>query len=166
MVPALRQVSGRDGRRGAGPAEAAAAAAVRRLSAGGWARPTICASGSPPAPPSPSPLASSAQARSSSATSESSTCLMNSRERKRPTSGFLGDAMAGNGALFTREDAVEAAWAVVDPVLKNHHRACHYRRGSWGPIQADALIAAAAIGTAPFSAGLQHEGAGAWHGVT
>ena len=35
-----------------------------------------------------------------------------------PYERLLGDAMAGDGALFTREDAVEAAWAVVDPVLK------------------------------------------------
>src|SRR5664280_516363 len=34
-----------------------------------------------------------------------------------PYQRLLGDAMAGDGALFTREDAVEAAWAVVDPVL-------------------------------------------------
>ena len=34
-----------------------------------------------------------------------------------PYERLLGDAMAGDGALFTREDAVEAAWAVVDPVL-------------------------------------------------
>jgi glucose-6-phosphate 1-dehydrogenase len=59
-----------------------------------------------------------------------------------PYERLLGDAMAGNGALFTREDAVEAAWAVVDPVLKNHHRIFPYRRHSWGPRQADALIAA------------------------
>jgi glucose-6-phosphate 1-dehydrogenase len=37
-----------------------------------------------------------------------------------PYERLLGDAMAGDGALFTREDAVEAAWAVVDPVLKIH----------------------------------------------
>ena len=37
-----------------------------------------------------------------------------------PYERLLGDAMAGNGALFTREDAVEAAWAVVDPVLTKH----------------------------------------------
>ena len=36
-----------------------------------------------------------------------------------PYERLLGDAMSGQGALFTREDAVEAAWAVVDPVLKN-----------------------------------------------
>ena len=59
-----------------------------------------------------------------------------------PYERLLGDAMAGNGALFTREDAVEAAWAAVDPVLKNHHRVLPYRRHSWGPKQADALIAA------------------------
>jgi len=59
-----------------------------------------------------------------------------------PYERLLGDAMAGNGALFTREDAVEAAWAAVDPVLTRHHRAAPYKRGSWGPKEADALIAA------------------------
>jgi len=49
--------------------------------------------------------------------------------------------MTGDGALFTREDAVEAAWAVVDPVLKTHHRTRPYKRRSWGPKAADALIA-------------------------
>ncbi len=59
-----------------------------------------------------------------------------------PYERLLGDAMAGNGALFTREDAVEAAWAVVDPVLNIHQPVHPYRRHSWGPKQADALIAA------------------------
>jgi glucose-6-phosphate 1-dehydrogenase len=54
---------------------------------------------------------------------------------------LLSDAMIGDGALFTREDAVEAAWAVVDPVLKTHHRAHPYRRHSWGPKEADAILA-------------------------
>jgi glucose-6-phosphate 1-dehydrogenase len=58
-----------------------------------------------------------------------------------PYARLLADAMAGNGALFTREDAVEAAWAVVEPVLVNHERARPYKRGSWGPREADALIA-------------------------
>jgi glucose-6-phosphate 1-dehydrogenase len=58
-----------------------------------------------------------------------------------PYERLLGDAMMGDGALFTREDAVEAAWAVVDPVLKHHPRAIPYRRGSWGPKQADNIIA-------------------------
>jgi glucose-6-phosphate 1-dehydrogenase len=59
-----------------------------------------------------------------------------------PYERLLSDAMAGDGALFTREDAVEAAWAVVDPVLKVHERVRPYRRGSWGPHEANALIAA------------------------
>lgn len=58
-----------------------------------------------------------------------------------PYERLLGDAMVGDGALFTREDAVEAAWTVVDPVLKKHHRAHPYKRHSWGPKDADALIA-------------------------
>ena len=59
-----------------------------------------------------------------------------------PYERLLGDAMAGDGALFTREDAVEAAWAVVDPVLQNHHSVLAYKRGSWGPKEAEAIIAA------------------------
>jgi len=58
-----------------------------------------------------------------------------------PYERLLGDAMAGDGALFTRENAIEAAWAVVDPVLKNHHRIRPYKRGTWGPKEADAIIA-------------------------
>ncbi len=41
---------------------------------------------------------------------------------EQPYERLLGDALAGDGALFTREDAVEAAWAVVEPVLENHNR--------------------------------------------
>jgi glucose-6-phosphate 1-dehydrogenase len=59
-----------------------------------------------------------------------------------PYERLLGDALAGDGALFTREDAVEAAWRVVDPVLAIHPRAARYPRGGWGPKAADALIAA------------------------
>ena len=59
-----------------------------------------------------------------------------------PYQRLLGDAMIGDGALFTREDAVEAAWAVVEPVLGTHHRTRPYNRGTWGPKEADALIAA------------------------
>jgi glucose-6-phosphate 1-dehydrogenase len=59
-----------------------------------------------------------------------------------PYERLLGDAMTGSSALFTREDAVEAAWAAVDGVLKVHERVHPYRRGSWGPREAHALIAA------------------------
>src|SRR5471030_1937145 len=59
-----------------------------------------------------------------------------------PYERLLGDAMAGDGALFAREDSIEAAWVVVDPILTRHHRALPYKPGSWGPKQADALLAA------------------------
>ncbi len=58
-----------------------------------------------------------------------------------PYERLLGDAMIGDGALFAREDAVEAAWAVVEPVRKNHHRVLPYKRRTWGPKESDALIA-------------------------
>jgi glucose-6-phosphate 1-dehydrogenase len=59
-----------------------------------------------------------------------------------PYGRLLTDAMAGDGALFTREEAIEAAWAAVDPVLEAHHQAIPYQPGSWGPKESDALIAA------------------------
>jgi glucose-6-phosphate 1-dehydrogenase len=59
-----------------------------------------------------------------------------------PYERLLMDAMSGDGALFTREDAVEAAWAVVDPVLDISRPLYPYKPGSWGPKQADELIAA------------------------
>jgi glucose-6-phosphate 1-dehydrogenase len=54
---------------------------------------------------------------------------------------LLGDAMAGDPTLFARQDAVEAAWAVVDPVLGSVTPVHEYEPGSWGPPQADALTA-------------------------
>jgi glucose-6-phosphate 1-dehydrogenase len=56
---------------------------------------------------------------------------------------LLGDALAGDNLLFTREDAVEEAWRVVEPVLTHHHKAHPYEPGTWGPKAADDLIAAA-----------------------
>jgi len=60
--------------------------------------------------------------------------------QEAPYERLLAAAMSGDGALFTREDAVETAWAVVDPVLKKHDPVQIYPRGSWGPKQADALL--------------------------
>jgi glucose-6-phosphate 1-dehydrogenase len=57
-----------------------------------------------------------------------------------PYARLLGDAMRGDDTLFTSEAAVEAAWTVVDPVLKNHPSAVPYKRGSWGPKSADVLV--------------------------
>jgi glucose-6-phosphate 1-dehydrogenase len=58
-----------------------------------------------------------------------------------PYERLLDDAMAGDGALFTREDVVEAAWAAIDTVQKNHSRIVRYTRGGWGPKESNALIA-------------------------
>ena len=56
---------------------------------------------------------------------------------------LLGEAMEGDPSLFAREDAVEAAWAVVQPVLGSVAPPFEYEPGTWGPVQADALTAPA-----------------------
>jgi glucose-6-phosphate 1-dehydrogenase len=53
---------------------------------------------------------------------------------------LLGDALAGDPRLFARQDAVEAAWRVVDPVLAKHEPALPYERGSWGPDEAARVV--------------------------
>ena len=75
---------------------------------------------------------------------------------RAPYDRLLSDAIAGDRSLFARQDAVEAAWAVVDPVLKEHGPAYPYKEGSWGPKQADALIADAGGWHTPIAS----EGAG------
>ena len=52
---------------------------------------------------------------------------------------LLGDAMHGDAMLFVREDAVEAAWAIVDPILAKTTTLHQYEAGSWGPREADYL---------------------------
>jgi len=54
---------------------------------------------------------------------------------------LLGDAMAGDATLFARQDVVEAAWAIVDPVLSGASPLQIYEPGSWGPPEADAMVA-------------------------
>jgi len=63
-------------------------------------------------------------------------------EEQAPYERLLGDVMAGDGALFAREACLDAAWAVVEPVLNRHRRAISYKPGSWGPEAADTLTAA------------------------
>jgi len=55
---------------------------------------------------------------------------------------LIGDAMNGETLLFAREDGVEAAWRVVDGVITDHAAAIPYRPGTWGPAEADTLVAA------------------------
>jgi len=52
---------------------------------------------------------------------------------------LIGDALIGDTTLFARQDEVEAAWEIVDPVLGSGH-VHEYLPGSWGPSAADDLI--------------------------
>jgi glucose-6-phosphate 1-dehydrogenase len=55
---------------------------------------------------------------------------------------LLGDAMAGDPTLFAREDGVEAAWAVVQPILGDATPVHAYEPGTWGPPEAARLTEA------------------------
>jgi glucose-6-phosphate 1-dehydrogenase len=57
-----------------------------------------------------------------------------------PYERLLGDAARGDATLFARQDGVEAAWRVVDPVLNDATPLYEYEPGTWGPAEADALI--------------------------
>jgi glucose-6-phosphate 1-dehydrogenase len=54
---------------------------------------------------------------------------------------LLTDAMNGDSLLFVREDAVEAAWAIVDRILGNVTPLHEYEPGTWGPSDAERLAA-------------------------
>ena len=46
--------------------------------------------------------------------------------------------MAGDATLFAREDYVEEAWRIVDPVLKANTPVYEYEPGTWGPAEVEA----------------------------
>ena len=52
----------------------------------------------------------------------------------------LHDAMTGDATLFAREDYVEEAWRIVDPVLKTNTPVYEYERGTWGPTEVNQRI--------------------------
>src|SRR5215813_11627772 len=52
----------------------------------------------------------------------------------------LGDAMHGDATLFAREDYVEEAWRIVDPVLKHGTPVYEYEPGTWGPREVDSRV--------------------------
>ena len=58
----------------------------------------------------------------------------------------LGDAMAGDATLFAREDYVEEAWRIVDPVLAAGTPVYPYEPGQWGPAEAQTARAAGRLG--------------------
>jgi len=63
-----------------------------------------------------------------------------SRLEVSPYERLLGNAVHGDTTLFTRDDVVEAAWQIVDPVLTGGPPVIEYERGSWGPPEADRII--------------------------
>jgi glucose-6-phosphate 1-dehydrogenase len=64
-----------------------------------------------------------------------------SNGRMDPYERLLGDAMAGDATLFARQDTVEQAWAIVDPLRQGAGEVHPYEAGTWGPPQADRLVA-------------------------
>src|SRR3989442_9199574 len=60
---------------------------------------------------------------------------------KSPYERLLGDALRGDASLFTRDDGVEAAWRVVDPILRSRGPVEEYEPGTWGPAAARAVVA-------------------------
>jgi glucose-6-phosphate 1-dehydrogenase len=63
------------------------------------------------------------------------------REEMDPYERLLGDAMAGDQTLFARQDSVEAAWEIVEPILGGVTPVHDYDPGTWGPPDAARLTA-------------------------
>jgi glucose-6-phosphate 1-dehydrogenase len=59
----------------------------------------------------------------------------------QPYERLLGDALKGDPRLFARQDEIEAQWRVVEPVLGNVTPLYRHAKGTWGPPEADALVA-------------------------
>jgi glucose-6-phosphate 1-dehydrogenase len=57
-----------------------------------------------------------------------------------PYERLLGEAMRGDPILFARQDAVEAAWAIVEPLIRDAGPLFEYEPGSWGPLEANHLV--------------------------
>src|SRR5262245_5953360 len=55
----------------------------------------------------------------------------------------LRDAMVGDATLFARQDYVEEAWRIVDPVLKASTPIYEYEKGTWGPSEVDQRVSPA-----------------------
>lgn len=54
---------------------------------------------------------------------------------------LIGDALVGDTSLFAREDGVEEAWRIVDPMLRVPTPVYDYTPGTWGPREAQAVVA-------------------------
>jgi glucose-6-phosphate 1-dehydrogenase len=63
------------------------------------------------------------------------------KDEMSPYERLIGDAMDGDETLFTREDAVDVAWQVVEPILKSAKPVQPYEPGTWGPAAAQGAFA-------------------------
>ncbi|MGD0678236.1 MAG: glucose-6-phosphate dehydrogenase [Polyangiaceae bacterium] len=63
-------------------------------------------------------------------------------DKAGPYERLLGDALKGDPSLFAREDTVEAAWRVVQPILGNASPVFDYAPGTWGPGEAERMASA------------------------
>ena len=61
-------------------------------------------------------------------------------EELEPYELLLGDAMKGDAFRFARKDYVDEAWRIVDPVLQSDGPLYEYDPGTWGPVEADAIV--------------------------
>jgi glucose-6-phosphate 1-dehydrogenase len=73
-----------------------------------------------------------------------------SRIEKSPYERLLSNAIDGDTSLFTRDDSVEAAWRIVDPILSTNLPVREYEPGTWGPPESASILA----------------GPGTWHDPT
>ena len=62
-------------------------------------------------------------------------------EGATPYEVLLYAAMQGNSTRFTRQDGVEEAWRVMQPLVDNPPPVLPYEKGSWGPDEANQLLA-------------------------
>ena len=63
-----------------------------------------------------------------------------SDDEMMPYERLLGDAIRGDSLLFVREDGVEAAWGVVDPILGNVTPVHEYEPNTWGPVETEQIM--------------------------
>ncbi len=61
-------------------------------------------------------------------------------DEMEPYERLLGDALNGDATLFARQDGVEEAWRVVEPILGSLTPVHEYTLGSWGPNEANSIL--------------------------
>ena len=101
---------------------------------------TRCASGSGRRPRSASAWRARSRAEGSDPSRRTAAFAGQEGSDMRPYDRLIGAALDGDRWLFARQDTVEAAWEVVNPVLGDVTPVHPYARGSWGPEEADRLL--------------------------